>query len=380
METLMMKKFSIVIMVKREEPGLLAISDGRSKSIIPVFDGARIIDYYLAPFVALGFKSMFVVLQKDMTPVMDHIVYHYSAGKVRMLQESNALLKLFRMQNTEKMLFLRADGVFIADWSTILRRLFSLDRAKVEIIGEDGTIIGYYIQDSEYFKKLGGWCAEQEGRGWELDRAWAAISNYLDPKTKKLKCTGHLFGLRTVVEYYDAHFELLRDMEMYISARSSLPGIEGSNESVSQIGNSGFAKDSILSQGCSIDGYVEHSILFSNVRVGKNAKVINSIVMEDNYIGEGAVVLNSIICDSSEFFSKVSPNIGEGAHIGEIDRTGSNSESPRFIHKGITLIGRNVEIPKDFKVSRNCFIASNIDRSALKEMKMVKAGDSVLVP
>jgi ADP-glucose pyrophosphorylase len=79
-------------MVKREEPGLLAISDGRSKSIIPVFDGARIIDYYLAPFVALGFKSMFVVLQKDMTPVMDHIVYHYSAGKVRMLQESNAVV------------------------------------------------------------------------------------------------------------------------------------------------------------------------------------------------------------------------------------------------------------------------------------------------
>ncbi len=379
MEALMMKKLSVVIMVKREEPGLLAISDGRSKSIIPVFDGARIIDYYLAPFVALGFKSMFVVLQKDMTPVMDHIVYHYSAGKVRMLQESNALLKLFKMQKIEKMLFLRADVVFLADWANIIERLFSLDMDKVEIIGEDGTIIGYYIQDTEYFGKLCNWCAEQDQSSWELDQAWSSIRNFLEPKTKKLKCTGHIFGLRTVVEYYEAHFKLLRDMEMYLSALSSLPGFEGSNKSGSQIGNLGVVKDSILSQGCSIDGNVEHSILFSNVRVGKNAQVMNSIVMENNYIGEDAVVLNSIICDSSEFFAKVAPNIGDGAHIGENDRTGSNSESPDFIRKGITLIGRNVEIPKDFKVSRNCFIASNIDRTALKGMEMVKPGDSVLI-
>jgi ADP-glucose pyrophosphorylase len=284
------------------------------------------------------------------------------------------------MQKDEGMLFLRADGVFIADWSAIIGKLLSLDKAKVEILGEDGTIIGYYIQDSEYFQKLGSWCAEQEGSNWELDRAWALISNYLRPKIKKLKCTGYLFGLRTVVEYYEAHFALLRDTKTYLSTHSSLPGIEGSNESVSQIGNSGFVKDSILSPGCTIDGYVEHSILFSNVRVGKNAQVINSIVMENNYVGEAAIVLNSIICDSSEFFSRVSPNIGEGAHIGENDKTGSNSESPHFIYKGITLIGRNVEIPKDFKVSRNCFIASNIDRSALKEMKMLEAGDSVLAP
>jgi ADP-glucose pyrophosphorylase len=377
MEALMMKKLSIVIMVKRVEPGLLAISDGRSKSIIPVFDGAKIIDYYLAPFVALGITSMSVVLQKDMAPVVDHIVYHYSAGKVRMLQESNALQKLFRIQNTEKMLFLRADAVFIADWSEIIRRLFSLDRAQIELTGEDGTTIGYYIQGSDYFKTLGSWCEEQEQSGWDIDRAWALISNNLRQNNSKLKCPGHLFGLRTVVEYYETHFELLRDMDMYLSVRSSLPGLEGSNESVSQIGNSGFVKDSILSQGCSIEGCVEHSILFSNVQVGKNAKVMNSIVMENNYVGEGAVVLNSIICDSSEFFSKMSPNIGEGAYIGENDPTGTNSESPHFLYRGITLIGRNVEIPRNFKISRNCYIASNTDRSALKEMKLVKAGDSV---
>lgn len=46
--------------------------------------------------------------------------------------------------------------------------------------------------------------------------------------------------------------------------------------------------DSLLADGCVIEGTVENSILFRNVKVGKGAIVKNSIVMENGYIGENS--------------------------------------------------------------------------------------------
>ncbi len=49
-------------------------------------------------------------------------------------------------------------------------------------------------------------------------------------------------------------------------------------------------KNSIIADGCVIDGTVENSILFRSVKVGKGAVIKNSIVMEDSIIMEGATL------------------------------------------------------------------------------------------
>lgn len=46
--------------------------------------------------------------------------------------------------------------------------------------------------------------------------------------------------------------------------------------------------NSLVADGCVIEGTVENSILFRGVRVKKGAHIKNSIVMEDGYIGENA--------------------------------------------------------------------------------------------
>jgi glucose-1-phosphate adenylyltransferase len=54
--------------------------------------------------------------------------------------------------------------------------------------------------------------------------------------------------------------------------------------------------DSMVSGGCVIEGgYVEHSILSSNVRIGDNTRVKNSVIMEGVTIGEGVQIQNAII-------------------------------------------------------------------------------------
>ena len=53
-------------------------------------------------------------------------------------------------------------------------------------------------------------------------------------------------------------------------------------------------KNSLLADGCVIDGIVENSILFRNVKVEKGAVVKNSIIMENGVIGANASVKYAI--------------------------------------------------------------------------------------
>jgi NDP-sugar pyrophosphorylase family protein len=110
--------------------------------------------------------------------------------------------------------------------------------------------------------------------------------------------------------------------------------------------------------------------------VGKDAKVIDSIVMSNNYVGEGAIVQNAVLCENSAL-PKVTPNIGEGSRIGEDDQSGANGRYPQFIRGGITLVGRSVEIPKGIRIARNCYIPSETDRALFKGKDRIKAGDTL---
>lgn len=56
--------------------------------------------------------------------------------------------------------------------------------------------------------------------------------------------------------------------------------------------------NSLISDGCVIEGTVENCILFRGVKVGKGSVVKNSIVMQDTVIGEN-VQLNCVITDKN---------------------------------------------------------------------------------
>ena len=47
-------------------------------------------------------------------------------------------------------------------------------------------------------------------------------------------------------------------------------------------------KNSILADGCMLEGGVENSVLFRQVTIGKNAQVRNCVIMNDTVVGEGA--------------------------------------------------------------------------------------------
>ena len=54
-------------------------------------------------------------------------------------------------------------------------------------------------------------------------------------------------------------------------------------------------KNSLVADGCILNGSVENSLLFKNVYVGNNCVIRNSVVLNDVYIGDGTVLENCIV-------------------------------------------------------------------------------------
>ena len=53
--------------------------------------------------------------------------------------------------------------------------------------------------------------------------------------------------------------------------------------------------NSLIANGCIIEGKVENSIIFRGVKIAKHAVVKNSIIMQKSEIGEDSVLVDTIL-------------------------------------------------------------------------------------
>ena len=83
------------------------------------------------------------------------------------------------------------------------------------------------------------------------------------------------------------------------------------------IGEDAKVEDSIITEGCVVEGEVINSILFPGVKVEKNARVVNSIIMENVTIESNVIVNKAIILEKSVI--KASNVIGNGDDIAVIE-------------------------------------------------------------
>ena len=113
------------------------------------------------------------------------------------------------------------------------------------------------------------------------------------------EATGYAATIESMESYFKVNMELLdmancddlfnADRPIYTKVRDDMPAIYGLGSSV---------KNSLVADGCIIEGTVENSILFRGVRVEKGAVVKNSIVMQDGFVAQNAT-LNCVVADKS---------------------------------------------------------------------------------
>ena len=108
---------------------------------------------------------------------------------------------------------------------------------------------------------------------------------------------GYWKDVGTVESLWQANMDLLDDKELdlYNIKKDWKIYSEDTLCKPQLIGKDASVKNSLVTQGCVVNGEVEGSVLFNNVNVGEGAKVIDSVLMPGVLIEEGAVVKKAII-------------------------------------------------------------------------------------
>jgi glucose-1-phosphate adenylyltransferase len=134
---------------------------------------------------------------------------------------------------------------------------------------------------------------------------------------------GYYRRIETIRGYFNFNMDLLKpgvrkelfgSNPVYTKTRDSVPTIYRGNAKI---------KNSLIADGCVIDGEVENCVLFRGVTVGKGAKLKNCVIMQDGYIEED-VELENVIFDKAVTIRSHSRLVGPGQY-------------PIVIGKNITL-------------------------------------------
>lgn len=160
----------------------------------------------------------------------------------------------------------------------------------------------------------------------------AILNNKNRLKIGAYEVKSHVEVIRDTATYYQANMNLL-DHEVYreMFYKGGMVYTKSKDEPSALYKETANARNSLIANGCMIEGQVENSIIFRGVHIHKNAIVRNCILFQKTEIGENAVLINAI----TDKYSRI------GA---EVTLVGSSS-NPYVVAKN-ELIGKNDQIKR----------------------------------
>lgn len=146
---------------------------------------------------------------------------------------------------------------------------------------------------------------------------------------------GYWKDVGTIQSLWDANMDIiatppklvLNDPQWKIYSRNPImpPHYVGENASITQ---------SLVTEGCRVEGKVHHSVLFSNVSIEEEAEVYDSVIFPGAVIRRGAKVYKAIVGENS--------TIGADAVVGGELRLGDQVDNS--LTGTITLVGNDISI------------------------------------
>jgi glucose-1-phosphate adenylyltransferase len=119
------------------------------------------------------------------------------------------------------------------------------------------------------------------------------------------------------------------------------------NPSLVDIRPTGRIVDSLVAEGCIIEGDVTHSILSPGVQVKKGAVVHDSVIFQNAVIENGATVQACLVGDQVQ--------IGPNTRIGTGDDLTPNLDAGLTL--GMTILGKGSHVPANATIGHNCCVS-----------------------
>lgn len=174
------------------------------------------------------------------------------------------------------------------------------------------------------------------------------------------KFHGYWGYTKTVDEYWQSNMDLLGenpkiDMEEW-GFRTNLEHRSIRDCQPTIFGYDAHVENSLIYNGCTIEGSVRNSVIFPGVKVGKNSMVENSVLFFDNVVGRN--------CRLSKVVADVNITYGDGVIIG--------AENGRQAGK-VSVVGWNNKVPGQTVIGEGATIVPELKASAWK--KVIEAGE-----
>ncbi len=113
-------------------------------------------------------------------------------------------------------------------------------------------------------------------------------------------------------------------------------------------------QNSMVTEGCSIAGNVDYSVLFAKVKVEEGAVVDSSIIMPGTVIKKGAVVQYAIVAENAV--------IEPGAVVGEKPENTPNREE-----WGVAVVGAGVKVGRGARVAPKAMVGEDVPAVSAEE-------------
>ena len=319
------------------EESIRELTDRRTMASVPIGGRYRMIDFTLSSMVNSGINRVGVITKRNYQSLMDHlgtgkawdlsrkrdglfILPPFGAGggdfsnRIEILHANMGFLTNCK---EEYVLLSDCDAIFNMDFKRVIAEhikneadvTFNLplgagcrkngDETMVLSLEPDGRIKDLIIDpngDEEYnyafnmllikrelLIRLVNECSSRNKTNFKRD--------ILQSNVEQLKMFGYEFDhyshvICSMNDYFEANMELMsseiRDdlfnaqRPIYTKVRDDMPA---------RYGLGSVVKNSLIANGCVIDGEVENCILFRGVKIDKGAKVKNCVIMQDTRIG-----------------------------------------------------------------------------------------------
>ncbi|HIV30399.1 MAG TPA: glucose-1-phosphate adenylyltransferase subunit GlgD [Candidatus Pullichristensenella excrementipullorum] len=377
-----MKNVMGIIYTNKDDLSLRELTNQRSVAALPLAGRYRVVDFILSSMVNSGVRNVGVIMQRNYRSLMDHLgsgkewdlhtrnnglfllppfVTQETGGEyLGVLDALRANFDYLRRSKQRLALLTNSNMVFNMNFEPMIRQheqtdaditlLYTKVRRDMELssagkhthaflnVEKDGRISDMEVNpnaanyDTMYMNVLlikrtllmhlvDGAAAHGEH---DINR------ELIQPaiKSGSLKVYGYEFEgyyrrIETIKSYfrcnmdlldYNVRQELFKKSPVYTKTRDDVPAVYREGNSV---------KNSLVADGCVIEGSVENCVLFRGVHIGRNASVKNAIIMQDSEI-EDSVELENVILDK---------NVTVRAHgrlIGQV-------QYPIVIGKNVTL-------------------------------------------
>lgn len=344
-----MKELMGIINLSENEENIKELTYNRSLATIPIMGRYRIIDFMLSNMVNSGIQKVSIITKGKSRSLMDHIKTGKSWGldkKINGLTVLNPVVNLYDFvthkgdlecfkshydffeHSKQKYVFLSRSYMICnidfkdalkyhkesgADITIIYKKILNNDDRFLNCdnlnLDDDNRVIS--IGRNTKIRRSSNVSMEMYIMKKELllniihDSLILGDSEYLKQAVfQKIKSSyvnayefeGYLSCINSVQNYYETSMELLdRNLSNELFDQNGTIYTKVKDEPPAKYVEGSKVSNSLIANGCIIEGTVENSILGRSVKIKKGVVVKNSIIMQKSTIEEGTFVDNAIV-------------------------------------------------------------------------------------